>query len=261
MPEFGVIGGSGVYNIPGLELREEISVKTPYGEPSDKYRAGSIAGREVVFLPRHGSRHTIQPHRINYRANIHGFRELGVTRLISVGAVGGISVSMRPGTIVAPDQILDHTSGRISTFYDADEVVHIDLTEPFCSGLRRSVLEAAGREGLEVADSATYICVNGPRLETAAEIRTFAGWGADIIGMTAMPEAGLSREAGICYAGISVVTNPAAGISGHRLTVAEVKEMMALSEEKLHSLLRRLFELAPSPTVCSCRLALEQARM
>lgn len=261
MPEFGVIGGSGVYNIPGFEIRDEITVQTSFGTPSDVYRTGMLAGREVVFLARHGSGHTLQPHRINYRANIMGFKQLGVQRLLSVGAVGGINGRMKPGMITVPDQIIDQTSGRITTFYDQDEVVHIDFTEPFCSDLRGYIISASARTGTPVAAHATYVCVNGPRLETAAEIRTYAGWGADIIGMTAMPEAGLAREAEICYAGISVITNYAAGISGDRLTTAEVKETMLLSEERLRSILLQFFMSDFQPHACSCCQALGQAKM
>jgi 5'-methylthioadenosine phosphorylase len=261
MPEFGVIGGSGVYHIPGLEIRDEITMQTPCGTPSDVYRTGMLAGREIVFLARHGSGHTLQPHRINYRANILGFKQMGVKRLLSVGATGGISAAMRPGTITVPDQIIDQTSGRMTTFYDQDEVVHIDFTEPFCNDLRGYVIGASGLTDTPISAKATYVCVNGPRLETAAEIRTYAGWGADIIGMTAMPEAGLAREAEICYAGISVITNYAAGISGERLTTAEVKEMMMLSEEKLRSILLQFFMSDFRPRACSCGQALGQARM
>ncbi|MDA8084694.1 MAG: S-methyl-5'-thioadenosine phosphorylase [Nitrospiraceae bacterium] len=261
MPEFGVIGGSGVYDIPGLEISGVRKVTTPYGDPSDAYRIGRLAGREIAFLPRHGACHTIQPHRINYRANINGFRRLGVTRLLSVGAVGGISPGMKPGILAVPDQVLDHTSGRVSTFFDGDEVVHVDFTAPFCPDLRRYVIASSGKAGIGVIPTATYICVDGPRLESAAEIRAFAAWGADIVGMTAMPEAALAREAGICYAGISVVTNAAAGISGNRLSSAEVKEMMALSEEKLRTVLLHFFGLDFEEPSCSCRGALDEARM
>lgn len=261
MPEFGVIGGSGVYHIPGLEIRDEVALQTPCGTPSDVYRTGMLAGREIVFLARHGSCHTLQPHRINYRANILGFRQMGVQRLLSVGAAGSINAALRPGMITVPDQIIDQTSGRITTFYDQDEVVHIDFTEPFCNDLRGYVISASGRTETSVAPKATYVCVNGPRLETAAEIRTYAGWGADIIGMTAMPEAGLAREAGICYAGISVITNYAAGISGDRLTTAEVKETMLRAEETLRSILLQFFLSDFRPRACSCGRALDQARM
>jgi len=168
---------------------------------------------------------------------------------------------MKPGMIVVPDQIIDNTSGRVSTFFDGDEVLHIDFTEPFCGEMRTCLLDAVRKTGAPYTDKATYVCVNGPRLETAAEIRTFAGWGADVVGMTAMPEAALAREAGLCYAGISVITNHAAGISGDKLTATEVKKTMADSEENLQKLLGLFFGLPFGPRTCSCGAALDQARM
>lgn len=261
MPEFGVIGGSGVSHIPGFEIREEVSVQTPCGQPSDLYRIGRFAGREIAFLARHGSGHTLPPHRINYRANVLGFKQLGVKRLLSVGAVGGISDALTPGMIALPDQLIDQTSGRLNTFYDQDEVVHIDFTGPFCSDLRGYLIRAAEKAGVAVAARATYICVNGPRLETAAEIRTYAGWGADIIGMTAMPEAGLAREAELCYAGLSVITNYAAGRAAGQLTASEVKETMQRAGENIQSILLQFFQSGFQPRACSCGQALLQARM
>lgn len=261
MPEFGVIGGSGLYDIPGLMVRDSVKISTPYGDPSDNYRIGRLSGLEAVFLPRHGSGHNIQPHKINYRANIWGFRELGVNKIISICASGGISSEMKPGAIALPDQIIDTTSGRPFTFYDKDEVVHVDFTEPFCPDLRRHIFKAAQLSGVSMIKSGVYLCVNGPRLETAAEIRTFSLWGADMVGMTAMPEASLARELEICLAGISVITNFAAGISGKKLTVTEVVETMRSSAEKLQSLLKALFALDfPAPS-CQCKQTLKDAKM
>jgi 5'-methylthioadenosine phosphorylase len=261
MPLYGVIGGSGLYDIPGLEITDSAKLTSPYGEPSDVYRIGSLSGKEAVFLPRHGSMHHIQPHKINYRANIWGFRELGVKKIISVGASGGISGRMKPGLITFPDQIIDITSGRASTFYDEDEVVHVDFTEPFCRDLRGYLTAAAEQAGLAVTGSGVYVCVNGPRLETAAEIRTFSLWGADMVGMTAMPEASLARELEICFANVSVITNYAAGISGARLTATEVVEMMQSATEKIKLLLKTLLSLDFVEPVCSCRETLKEARM
>ncbi len=261
MPVVGVIGGSGLYEIPGLEIIDSVKMTTPYGEPSDVYRIGRMSGKEIAFLPRHGSLHHIQPHRINYRANIWGFHELGVEKILSIGASGGISARVVPGLILSPDQIIDMTSGRAATFYDEDEVVHIDLTQPYCPDLRRHIRRASEESGVAVIDSGVYVCTNGPRLETAAEIKTFALWGADVVGMTAMPEASLARELEICLAGVSVVTNYAAGISGRKLTTHEVTEMMRSSTEKLKALLRSFFALDFSGRSCSCGDALREARM
>lgn len=261
MPAFGIIAGSGLDSIPGLDIAERVGLTTPFGAPSDDYGIGRLAGKDVVLLSRHGPAHSIQPQRINYRANLWGFRELGVERIISVNASGGISRQMRPGDIIVPDQIVDMTSGRESTFYDAEEVVHIDFTEPYCPDLRRYMFRASESSGVPVTKTGTYLCVNGPRLETAGEIRTFSLWGADMVGMTAMPEAVLARELGICFAGIAVITNFAAGISAGRLTTAEVMETMKASLHRVRLLLQAFFSLTFSAPGCGCRQALEDARM
>jgi 5'-methylthioinosine phosphorylase len=261
MPLIGVIGGSGIYDIPGLEITDSAKLTSPYGEPSDVYRIGTLSGKEVAFLPRHGSMHHIQPHRINYRANMWGFRELGVEKIVSIGASGGISERMKPGLITFPDQIIDMTSGRPSTFYDEEEVVHVDFTEPFCRDLRIYLSRAAERSGIGVLESGVYICVNGPRLETAAEIKTFSLWGADMVGMTAMPEASLARELEICFAGVSVITNYAAGLAETKLTAAEVVAMMRAATEKIKLLLTTFFSLDFHEPVCACKETLREAKM
>ncbi|MBM4136854.1 MAG: S-methyl-5'-thioadenosine phosphorylase [Nitrospira sp.] len=261
MLKIGIIGGSGLYNIPGLTIREYKKITTPFGKAVEKYIIGELSGREIVFLPRHGLQHRIPPHKINYRANIWGFRELGVKMILSINAVGGISHAMKPGTIVVPDQIIDMTKGRDSTYYDGDEVVHIDFTEPFCHELMALILKAGKKSGITVKKSGTYICVNGPRLETRAEIKFFSTIGADIVGMTLMPEATLAREAEICFASIAVITNYAAGIAEKKLTVTEVKEVMGKSIEKVKILLQEVFYLTPHERKCACKEACKEARM
>lgn len=259
MPVLGVIGGSGIYDIPGLDVADSVKLSTPYGEPSDLYRIGKTGGNEVAFLPRHGPLHHIQPHKINYRANIWGFRELGVKKILSICASGGIKFG--PGSIVVPDQLIDMTSGRDSTFHDEEEVVHVDFTDPFCPDLRRRIFMASENAGLRITGKGTYICVNGPRLETAAEIRAFSLLGADMVGMTGMPEAVLARELEICFAAVSVITNHAAGISGEKLTATEVAEYMKASAEKIKDLLKAFFAVDFSASACSCGQALKDARM
>jgi 5'-methylthioadenosine phosphorylase len=261
MPLWGVIGGSGLYDVPDLEVIDTVKVDTPYGDPSASYKIGRLAGRKVAFLPRHGGAHNLQPHKINYRANLWGFREIGVEKVISVGATGGINPGMSPGAIVLPDQIIDLTSGRMATFYDEGEVIHVDFTFPFCPDLRERVASASEAVGIPVVASGVYICVNGPRLETAAEIKTYAGWGADIIGMTLMPEASLARELEMCFACIAVVTNSAAGISATKLTVKEVLETMKASEGNLRSLLSSMFSRDKQPSLCTCGQSLKEARL
>lgn len=261
MPRIGVIGGSGLYEIEGIVIKEGKKITTPFGDPSDIYRVGDIAGIEIAFLPRHGSPHHIPPHRINYRANIWGFKELGVERIISVSAVGGITPEMIPGTIVVLDQVIDMTKGRESTFYDADVVVHIDFTEPYCPELRDSIFSAGKKSGIDLKQTGTYIGVNGPRLETRAEIRFFSRIGADVVGMTGMPEASLARELEICFSGVSVITNYAAGISEKKLTTTEVVETMRKSTERLKLLLKETFSLIPAERRCGCKDALKDAKM
>lgn len=263
MADIGIIAGSGFNEVEGIEVRELKRVTTPYGEPSDLYRLSEISGREVVLLSRHGTPHHIPPHKINYRANIWGFRELGVERILSVNAVGGINRELRPGAVVIPDQVIDMTHGREATFYDGNEVVHIDFTYPFCSELREALTGAGAslKQGMSVQRSGAYICVNGPRLESKAEIEYFSTMNADIVGMTIMPEAALARELELCYAGISVVTNYAAGRSPRRLTTTEVVEGMKAAMKQVRELISGALVLTPQQRTCECQRALKDARM
>ena len=258
----GIIGGSGLYEMEGFITKDIKNVATPFGSPSDFYRLGRISGRDVIFLPRHGAKHTVPPHRINYRANVWGFRELGAERILSISATGGINPELSPGTIVVPDQIIDATSGRDATFFEGEEgVFPVDLTEPYCLELRESLFASGEKAGIGLVKSGTYICTNGPRLETRAEIRFFSQMGADIVGMTAMPEASLAREAGLCYAGISVVTNHAAGLKEEKLTATEVIEVMGKTILRLKILLKEVFDLIPHERGCACKDALREAKI
>jgi len=258
--KIGLIGGSGVYQLEGLHVVETRTIDTPFGMPSAPITEGEIDGRPVFFLPRHGANHEIPPHRINYRANIAAFRQLGVDRIFSIGAVGSLHPEWNPGTIVVPNQIIDMTVGaRAGTFFDSGQVMHVDFSEPYCSGLRTTVIRAASETHEIVIDRGTYVCTNGPRLESAAEIRYYAMIGADIVGMTAMPEAVLAREAEICYCGICIVTNPAAGLKNENLTTKEVIDAMKEASVQLRLLLRTAI-LALSPDRhCSCGSALSEA--
>lgn len=262
MSKIGVIGGSGLYEIKGFVLKKKSTISTPYGKPSDQYLTGTMGKTEIIFLPRHGSHHNIPPHMINYRANIWGFRKLGVDRILSISAAGGINKGLKPGDIVISDQILDMTKERKSTYYDGKEgVIHIDFTEPYCPELRRILLKAGRQKRLSLKNGGTYVAVEGPRLETASEIKSFSILGGDIVGMTGMPEAALARELEICYAGISVVANYAAGISRRKLTVAEVMEAMKDSTEKIKDLLKSTFTLIPEQMKCSCKDAVKEAKI
>lgn len=262
----GLIGGSGLYEIEGLEITKEVSISTPYGDPSSVYKIGTIDAKEgekqIVFLPRHGIPHSIPPHKINYRANIWGFKSLGVERIISVSAAGGINRDMPPGSIIILDQIIDMTLGaRISTFYDKDKVVHIDFTNPYCPEMRDFILKASHNIGLPIKPTGTYICANGPRLETAKEIQFFSIIGADVVGMTAMPEAALARELEICISGISVVTNYSAGISESKLTTTEVVETMKNSIDRIKSLIKEVIIQISDSRTCPCKDALKDAEL
>ncbi len=262
MSKVGIIAGSGFYE-PGGEfvLSEVRKIETPYGDPSGAYITYESGQNSFVFLPRHGSPHHIAPHMINYRANMWGFKEIGVERIISINAVGGINIEMKPGDLVVPDQVIDKTHGRASTFYDRDEIVHVDFTTPYCPELRKAILTVGESSGKEVKGSGTYVCVNGPRLESRAEIEYFSKIGADLVGMTAMPEACLARELELCYAIIAVVTNYAAGVATGRLTADEVIDMMKSSSGRVRNLVMKTLSRMPQERECSCREALKDARI
>jgi 5'-methylthioadenosine phosphorylase len=208
-----IIGGSGMNKLAGLEVTHRQVVRTPYGEPSSPLIFGTIGGREIVFLSRHGHGHTIPPHAVNYRANIWALHSLQVRRVIAVASVGGIRADLEPGKIVIPDQIIDYTHDRKFTYYDSTDrsVVHTDFTQPYCPIARASLLKAASDASETVIDGGVYAATQGPRLETAAEINRLERDGADIVGMTGMPETILARELALSYAAIAAVANYAAG--------------------------------------------------
>jgi 5'-methylthioadenosine phosphorylase len=208
-----VIGGSGLSKLASLEITQRKVVRTPYGEPSGALTFGSIRGHGMVFLARHGYGHTIAPHEVNYRANLWALKEENISGVVSVASVGGIRRDVTPGTLLVPDQIIDYTWGRRATFFEGSgaPVTHIDFTEPYTQSLRQRILAAARACGESVLDGGTYAATQGPRLESAAEINRLERDGADIVGMTGMPEAALARELGLAYAAIAVSANYAAG--------------------------------------------------
>jgi len=208
-----IIGGTGLTQLANLEVTRQLVVRTPYGEPSGALTFGRMRGREVVFLARHGYGHTIPPHEVNYRANIWALHAQKVKDVVSVAAVGGIRADLAPGMLVVPDQIIDYTHGRRSTFFSRSDrgVTHIDFTHPYCEALRQRLFRAAAAAGEPILAGGTYAASQGPRLETAAEINRLERDGADMVGMTGMPEAALACEIGLCYAAIAVVVNYAAG--------------------------------------------------
>jgi 5'-methylthioadenosine phosphorylase len=211
-----IIGGSGLTELANLTVSRRLAMRTPYGEPSGPLTFGEIAGREIVFLARHGYGHTIPPHQVNYRANIWALHAQGVKEILGIASVGGIRADMQPGAVAVPDQIIDYTHGRAGTFYTLEDlgVQHVDFTWPYSRELRTRCLRAAQRAGVQVIDGGIYAATQGPRLETAAEIDRLERDGAAIVGMTGMPEAVLVREIGLPYAAITVVANHAAGRGG-----------------------------------------------
>ena len=227
---YAIIGGSGLAKLSALSNTRRQVMRSPYGEPSGALTFGELGGREVVFLARHGSGHTIAPHEINYRANIWALQQLGVRGVFSVATVGGVRVDLGPGTLVVPDQIIDYTHSRKSTFFEGAEarVTHIDFTLPYSARLRALLLDSARAVGEPIVDGATYACSQGPRLETAAEIERIARDGGDLVGMTGMPEAALAREAELDYAALGVVVNQAAGRgeSRHQIKLEDLESVM-----------------------------------
>jgi len=245
MTRLAIIGGTGLDKIPDLEIVHREVSHTPYGEASAALTYGRISGREVIFLPRHGSAHNIPPHRVNYRANLWALKQVGVDTVIGVAAVGGISEKMAPGRIVIPDQIIDYTYGRDHTLFvdDLAQVTHIDFTYPYCEALRQQLIEA-GRQSLdELVASATYGATQGPRLETLMEVRRLEQDGCDLVGMTGMPEASLAREMGLCYASCAVVANWAAGKSDQLISMAEIEKNLKLGMRDARSLLARFLTI------------------
>ncbi|WP_313918552.1 S-methyl-5'-thioinosine phosphorylase [Tahibacter sp.] len=211
--DLAIVGGTGLYQFPGLENVTRLSVDTPYGAASAPVVCGEIGGRPVAFLARHGEGHSVPPHRVNYRANLWALHSLGARRVIGVNAVGGIRDDMGPRVVAIPDQVIDYTHGRITSFCDADgaEVKHIDFSEPYTASLRQSLLTAAASAGVAVVDGGCYGATQGPRLETRAEIARLRRDGCDLVGMTGMPEAALARELELDYACVALIANWAAG--------------------------------------------------
>jgi 5'-methylthioadenosine phosphorylase len=239
-----VIGGSGLSALPGMAEVRHVAARTAYGEPSAALVFGRVSGREIVFLARHGETHGIAPHEINYCANIQALKEAGVREIVAIAAVGGIRREFGPGALVVPDQIIDYTWGRRSTFFEGAgaKVTHIDFTEPYAAPLRARILSAARACGEAVTDGGVYAATQGPRLESAAEITRLERDGADLVGMTGMPEAALAREAGIDYATIAVVANHAAGRgdSKQAISLADMEAVLARAMARVRRILGQL---------------------
>ncbi|MSQ49015.1 MAG: S-methyl-5'-thioinosine phosphorylase [Betaproteobacteria bacterium] len=243
-----ILGGSGLSQLSWLESVRRKTVMTMYGEPSAPLTLGRIGTRELLFLARHGDGHTIAPHQVNYRANIQALKDAGAQAIVAIATVGGIRREFGPGVLVIPDQIIDYTWGRPSTFFEGPgaKVTHIDFTEPYSAALRARLLAASAACGEAVTDGGVYATTQGPRLETAAEVRKLERDGADLIGMTGMPEAALAREAGIPYAAIAVVANHAAGRgdSAHAISLERIEVVLGQAMGRVR---RILVQLAADP--------------
>jgi len=239
-----VIGGSGLTQLANLDVSHREVLRTPYGEPSGAVTFGQICGRPVAFLARHGYGHTIPPHEVNYRANIWALTKRGAKAIVSVASVGSIRPELKPGDVVIPHQIIDYTWGRKSTYHEGQDspVVHIDFTEPYDRSLRELLIKAAGIAGVAISDSAVYAATQGPRLETAAEIDRLERDGADLVGMTGMPEAALARELGVPYAAINLVANYAAGRadSQHGISFDTIETVLQESMGRVRTIIESL---------------------
>lgn len=234
-----VIGGSGFHRWERFEPARTHNIETPYATEPVRITEGTLAGQVIAFMPRHGREHTLPPHLINYRANLWALKELDATAVVAIATVGGISPAAAPGGLMLPDQLLDYTYGRDQTFHDgADGVVaHVDMTEPYCEELRRCLLDAAAESGVPVIDGGTYAATQGPRFETAAEVRRLERDGADIVGMTGMPEAALAKELQLAYAPVAIIVNPAAGKAHGGISMEQVREWQAAGRARVEQLL------------------------
>lgn len=259
-PLIGIVGGSGLYDMEGFEDREEVRVATPFGDPSDAYVTGRIAGRRVAFLPRHGRGHRIQPSDLNFRANIHGFKALGAEAIVSVSAVGSLRERVGPGSVVVPDQFIDRTRGRISTFFGDGVVAHVSFADPFCEPLSELLADAADVAGADVHRGGTYVCMEGPQFSTRAESHLYRSWGGDIIGMTNLQEAKLAREAEICFATLAMVTDYDCWRDEEEdVEITDVLAVLRANANMAKQTIALVVKGIDDARQCRCRMALEHA--
>lgn len=258
--DIGIIGGSGFYSL--LEDAESLDVDTAYGRPSDKVAVGRISGRDVAFIPRHGSKHSIPPHRVPYRANIQAFQDLGVQRIIATNAVGSLKLEYKMGQIVAFDQFVNQTHGRDDTFFE-NEVAHISTANPYCTELRDLSKATARNMRLDYRDGASVVVINGPRFSTKAESLFFSRQGFDLINMTQYPEVALARERCICYLALGIVTDYDAGVAGREdikpVSNREVMEIFSKNVDNVKRLVKEIVKDTPRARKCECANALDGA--
>lgn len=261
--DIGIFGGSGFYSL--LEDAQEIEIETPYGMPSDKIAVGTLAGKRVAFLPRHGKRHHIPPHMIPYRANIWAMKSIGVNRIIGPSAVGSLQPQIKPGDFVVCDQFVDRTSGRKDTFYDSSDVVHISAADPYCPYLRELAADVIASEGIGLHSSGTSVVIQGPRFSTKAESKWFTSMGWDVVSMTQYPEAVLALELEICYVNIALVTDYDAGLVGdpgtEPVSAGEVLKVMHGNTEKVKNVITEMVRRASLTRDCKCATTLQFAKL
>jgi 5'-methylthioadenosine phosphorylase len=259
-PTIGIIGGSGLYSMPGFEQHEEVLLDSPWGRPSDDYTLGRLAGKDVAFLARHGRGHRISPSELNFRANIYGFKQLGVERIISLSAVGSLREEHAPLKFVIPDQFFDRTRGRVSTFFGEGLVAHISFADPVCPQLSEVLRQACVKSGVDVAKGGTYLCMEGPAFSTKAESTVYRSWGMDVIGMTNLQEAKLAREAEICYVTVAMVTDYDCWHEEHdAVTVTDILANLNKNAANACKVVTAAVSNMPVARECKCGAALAHA--
>jgi len=256
--EIGIIGGTGLYDSGLLKESKEINFDTPYGKTSDSITVGLFNGRKIAFLPRHGKKHTIPPHKINFRANIWAFKELGIKRIIAPSAVGSLKEEFKPGDFALPNQFLDFTKSRINSFSDNGRVIHISVADPFCPELQKTILQIARNQNITMHKECTYVCIEGPRFSTKAESKFFRSTGSELIGMTLVPECQLARESEMCYVSLSTITDYDVWAE-KPVTAKDVMETLSKNVQNTKKLLRMLIDSIPQSRGCSCEKALSDA--
>ena len=258
--EIGIIGGSGLYSMPGLTDVQELRQQTPFGEPSDAYVLGTLEGRKVAFLARHGRGHRILPTELNFRANIHGFKQLGVERIVSLSAVGSLKEEHKPLEFMIPDQFFDRTRHRVDTFFGEGIVAHIAFADPICPELAEVVDTACKRAGVTGKRGGTYLCMEGPQFSTKAESNVYRAWGMDVIGMTNLQEAKLAREAETCYVTVAMVTDFDCWHPGHdAVTVNQIVAVLLKNAENACRVVQETVSAMPARRSCKCGSALAHA--
>jgi 5'-methylthioadenosine phosphorylase len=258
--EFGIIGGSGLYAMPGLTSVREVRVETPFGEPSDAIVLGELEGRNVAFLARHGRGHRLLPSELNFRANVYALKKLGVERILSVSAVGSLKEEHKPTDFLIPDQFIDRTTRRVSTFFGDGIVAHVAFGDPVCGVVAKTLADACKMEGVAVKAGGTYVNMEGPQFSTRAESNLYRSWGADVIGMTNLQEAKLAREAEICYATAAMVTDYDAWREGHdAVTVEEIVAVLHQNAVNACKVVKAAVAALPGERSCPCASALKNA--